>query len=227
MSELINYYNYLPEQFKPAKVKNIGFDRHHVPFPCRILISGKSNSGKTLSVLNFLRLAGPQFDKLTIITKKIEPLYQMMQHNNPEACDIIELADDKAVFPSIESFNGNIQNFVIFDDLINDTNYMKLCKEFFTRGRKVKPYMLNQCFLTQDYFKTDSTIRKNMSQTWLFKPSSTNEQRSIERDFPMLKQIPDIWRNLNKKTQDSVNNFINIDSDSGVVRINFGNEIEY
>lgn len=223
-NDLVNFYKFLPKDLQPKKVKNIGLKFHHVNFPCRILVSGKSNSGKTLSILNFLKHAGSQFNKITIITKKAEPLYLWMKQQNPHSCDIIQLADgDK--FPSISEFDGSIQNFVIFDDLVNSKEHMKLCNEFFIRGRKTQPYPLNQCFITQDYFKTDSTLRKNMTNIWIFKPASTNEQKNIERDHPILKEIPNIWKNLNKKNIDDVNKFINIDSDSGVVRINFGSEI--
>ena len=222
-SELINFYKLLPSNLKPAKVKNLGFEKHHVDFPCRILISGRSNSGKTLAILNFLALAGPQFDHLTIITKRAEPLYQMMQQANPGSCDIIELGAE-GEFPTIESFDGNLQNFVIFDDLCN-SDYMKCCKEFFIRARKAQPYALNMCFITQDFYRTDSMLRKNMTHAWIFKPASMNEQRSIERDFPILKQMPQIWTALNKKRSDDVNRFINICSDTGAVRINFGEQI--
>jgi len=219
-SKLVNYYKLLPKDLQPAKVKNLGFKNHHVNFPARILASGKSNSGKTLSIMNFLRLCGPQFNKITIITKKIEPLYEMMKQQNPECCDIIQLAD-KGIFPNISDFDGSLQNFVIFDDLVN-SEFMKNCKEFFIRGRKIKPYALNMCFITQDYFKTDSMLRKNMTNVWIFKPSSRNEERNIERDHPIIKEYPEIWKKLNKKNPDDVNSFINIDCDSGEIRINFG-----
>lgn len=224
MSELVNYYKHLPKELQPKVVKNLGFKKHHVTFPCRILVSGKSNSGKTLSIMNFLRLAGAQFNKITIITKKIEPLYEMMKLKNKDCCDIIELGEDGAVFPPIDSFDGTLQNFVIFDDLVN-SEFMKDCKEFAIRGRKTKPYPLNFCFITQDYFKTDSMIRKNMTHAWIFKPASRNEERSIEKDFPVIKEIPKAWSLLNKKKETDVNSFLNIDTESGVVRINFGNPI--
>ena len=224
MSELINFYKLLPKDLQPKKIKNIGFSKHHVNLPCRILVSGKSNSGKTLSIMNFLRLSGAQFHKITIITKKIEPLYQMMKQQNPLACDIIQLADG-AHMPLLSDFYGSLLNFVIFDDLVNSPEHMKLCKEFFIRGRKLSPYPLNMCFITQDYFKTDSMLRKNMTNLWIFKPSSTNEQKNIERDQPMLKEIPNIWKNLNKKNYDDVNSFLNVDCDSGIVRVNFGSAL--
>ena len=198
MTDLVNYYKLLPKDLQPKKVKNIGFKKHHVDFPARILISGKSNSGKTLAIMNFLGLCGPQFNKITIITKKVEPLYEMMKKQNPLCCDIIELSENHH-FPTISDFDGSLQNFVIFDDLVNSPEYMKCCKEFFIRGRKVKPYALNQCFITQDYFKTDSMLRKNMTNLWIFKPASTNEQKNIERDQPVLKEVSGIWKKLNKK----------------------------
>lgn len=224
MSDLVNYYKLLPKELQPAKVTNLGFKKHHVSLPCRILVSGKSNSGKTLAILNFLRLAGPQFNKITIITKKVEPLYDMMKLKNPECCDIIELANDGAVFPRLDTFDGSLQNFVIFDDLVN-SEFMRDCKEFFIRGRKLKPYPLNMCFITQDIYKTDSMLRKNMTNAWIFRPASRNEERSIEKDFPMIKEVPGIWGVLNKKKDDDLNNFINIDSEKGTMRINFRNNL--
>ena len=222
--ELINYYNFLPKHLKPVKIDNIGFKKHHVDLPARILVSGKSNTGKTLSVLNFLKKCGPQFDKLTIITKRVEPLYAMIKENNPDCCDIIEVENDDAVFPNIEDFDGNELNFVIFDDLVNSP-YMKQCKEFFIRGRKLYPYPLNMCFITQDYYKTDSMLRKNMTNAWIFRPTTRREQMNIESDFPMLKDIKGVWNLLSKKNDNEVNKFINIDIDRGEVRVNFSSTL--
>lgn len=224
VEDLINFYNYLPEDLMPHKVKNKGYNEHHVNFPCRIIVSGRSNSGKSLAIINFLKKCKDQFNKLTIITKKAEPLYLYLKKKNPQACEIIELSEGHN-FPKISDFDGSIQNFVIFDDIVNSKEHMNLCKEFFIRGRKLSPYALNQCFITQDYFKTDSMLRKNMTNVWIFKPSSSNEMKSIERDHPVLKDIPHIWSYLNKKNKDDVNKFINIDCDTGQVRINFTKKV--
>ena len=193
--------------------------------PCRILISGSSNQGKTLSILNYLKLAQNgkkgQYDRVTIITKKLEPLYEYMKLKNPKCVDIIEMADDYSAIPTIESFNGNEQNFVIFDDLINETKLMPAIKEFFTRGRKLRPYALNMCFITQDFRKTDSTIRKNVSHFWVFKPTTEREKTVMYQDLPMLKN-KEIWARLDQKeSKDDPNSFINIDVNNNTMRINF------
>lgn len=225
MSKLINFYELLPDELKVKKVPNIGFKNHGISMPCRILISGSSNQGKTLSILNYLKLAQNgkkgQYDRITVITKKLEPLYEYIKMKNPKNVDIIEMADDDSVLPSIDSFNGAEQNFVIFDDLINEKHLMKDIKEFFTRGRKLKPYPLNMCFITQDFRETNSTIRKNVSHFWIFKPTTDREKIVMYQDLPILKN-KEIWTRLQKKENSTdPANFINVDVANNTMRINF------
>lgn len=225
MSKLINFYELLPDELKVKKVPNIGFKNHGISMPCRILISGSSNQGKTLSILNYLKLAQNgkkgQYDRITVITKKLEPLYEYIKMRNPKNVDIIEMADDDSVLPTIDSFNGAEQNFVIFDDLINEKHLMKDIKEFFTRGRKLKPYPLNMCFITQDFRETNSTIRKNVSHFWIFKPTTDREKIVMYQDLPILKN-KEIWTRLQKKENSTdPANFINVDVANNTMRINF------
>lgn len=225
MSKLINFYELLPDELKVKKVPNIGFKNHGITMPCRILISGSSNQGKTLSILNYLKLAQNgkkgQYDRITVITKKLEPLYEYIKMKNPKNVDIIEMADDDSALPTIDSFNGAEQNFVIFDDLINEKHLMKDIKEFFTRGRKLKPYPLNMCFITQDFRETNSTMRKNMTHLWLFKPTTEREKAMIAQDVPLLKN-KQLWTRLeHKEHPDDPNNFLNVDINKNTVRINF------
>lgn len=225
MSKLINFYELLPDELKVKKVPNIGFKNHGISMPCRILISGSSNQGKTLSILNYLKLAQNgkkgQYDRITVITKKLEPLYEFIKMKNPKNVDIIEMADDDSVLPTIDSFNGAEQNFVIFDDLINEKHLMKDIKEFFTRGRKLKPYPLNMCFITQDFRETNSTIRKNVSHFWIFKPTTDREKIVMYQDLPILKN-KEIWTRLQKKENSTdPANFINVDVANNTMRVNF------
>lgn len=225
MSKLINFYELLPDELKVKKVPNIGFKNHGISMPCRILISGSSNQGKTLSILNYLKLAQDgkrgQYDRITVITKKLEPLYEYIKMKNPKNVDIIEMADDDSELPTIESFNGNEQNFVIFDDLINEKHLMKDIKEFFTRGRKLKPYPLNMCFITQDFRETNNTIRKNVSHFWIFKPTTEREKAVMYQDLPILKN-KELWARLEKKDNPmDPANFLNVDVAKNTVRVNF------
>lgn len=225
MSKLINFYELLPDELKTKKINNIGYKNHGISMPCRILISGSSNQGKTLSILNYLKLCQDkkkgQYDKITVITKKIEPLYEYIKLKAPKNVDIIEMTDENSKIPSIEEFDGTLQNFVIFDDLITSKHLMKDIKEFFIRGRKLKPYPLNMCFITQDFRATDPMIRKNVSHFWVFRPTTEREKTVMYQDIPILKN-KELWERLEKKeNENDPSNFINVDVGKNTVRINF------
>jgi hypothetical protein len=222
-NKLINFYEILPEHLKPKKVVQIGTSG--INLPCRILISGSSNQGKTLAILNYLKLCQNgkrgQYDKITVITKKMEPLYEYLKFKSPKNVDIIEMANEDSILPTMEAFDGKLQNFVIFDDLINEKHLMNHIKDFFIRCRKKQPYPLNICFLTQDFRQTDPMIRKNISHFWIFKPTTEREKVVMYQDLPILKNT-EIWEKLAKKDKpDDPNNFINIDVNHSTMRINF------
>lgn len=221
---LVNFYELLPESLRPIKQENLGFDKHGITLPCRILISGSSNAGKTLSILNYLRLARSktkgQYDHVHIFTKKSEPLYDFMKLKNPSCVTIHEMGSDDRL-PSVEDFDGSKQHFVIFDDLIGDKKLSEQVIPFFIRGRKLRPNPLNMCFLTQDFRATPATLRKNMTHLWIFKPSTEREKKVIAQDVPLLKDT-DLWTRMKQKAKPTdPNNFINIDLNKDTARINF------
>lgn len=221
---LVNFYELLPESLRPIKQENLGFDKHGITLPCRILISGSSNAGKTLSILNYLRLARSktkgQYDHVHIFTKKSEPLYDFMKLKNPSCVTIHEMGSDDRL-PSVEDFDGSKQHFVIFDDLIGDKKLSEQVIPFFIRGRKLRPNPLNMCFLTQDFRATPATLRKNMTHLWIFKPSTEREKKVIAQDVPLLKDT-DLWTRMKQKSKPTdPNNFINIDLNKDTARINF------
>jgi hypothetical protein len=221
---LINFYELLPDSLKPVKQQNLGFENHGITLPCRILISGSSNAGKTLSILNYLRLARTktkgQYDHIHIFTKKNEPLYEFMKLKNPSCVTIHEMGSDDE-FPKVEDFDGSKSHFVIFDDLIGDKKLSEKVIPFFIRGRKLRPNPLNMCFITQDFRATPATLRKNMTHLWLFKPSTEREKKMIAQDVPLLKD-GNLWRLVSQKANESdPNNFINVDLNKDTARINF------
>lgn len=222
--DLINFYEQMPACLKPIKQENLGFEKHGITLPCRILISGASNQGKTLSVLNYLKLAQDkkrgQYDHIHIFTKKSEPLYEYMKYKNPTCVSIYEV-DDNFIFPEVESFDGTKSNFLIMDDLIADKKICEKVTPFFIRGRKLRPLPLNMAFITQDFRATPSILRKNMTHLFLFKPSTQREISTISQDVPLLKNS-DLWQRLKiKKHPNDPNNFINIDLNKDTARINF------
>ena len=225
MSSLFNFYEHLPDELKPKKVKNLGYENHLISSPCRILISGPSSAGKTLSILNYLKLAKEgkrgQYNKITIFTKKNEVLYEFMKLKSPSTVDIVEMCNKDSVIPSIEEFDTTLNHFIIFDDLITSKEHFPAIREMFIRCRKARPNPINICFITQDFRAVDSMIRKNCNYFWVFRPSTEREKRIMYQDLPLLDN-KELWAQLEKKDNPKQpSNFINYDVDKNKVRINF------
>lgn len=220
---LTNFYKILPDELKSTQMENIGYSQHGINLPCRLLICGPSGRGKTLSILNFLKLCQRgkrgQFDEIHIFTKKNEQLYQYMEYKNPKNTFITEMSEGSEI-PQVDSFDTSKRIFIIFDDLINDKHLFKEIKEYFVRCRKTKPYPISICFLSQDYRAIDPTMRKNVTNTFLFKPSTNRELRTLFQDLPLLNNT-EIIKKLNEKNDDMYN-FANIDNENNTIRINFG-----
>ena len=142
-----------------------------------------------------------------------------MEYKNPKNTFITEMGEDSEI-PPVDSFDTSKRIFIIFDDLINDRHLFKKIKEYFIRCRKTKPYPISICFLSQDYRAIDPTMRKNVTTTFLFKPSTNRELRTLFQDLPLLNN-PEIIKKLNEKSDDMYN-FANIDNEHNTIRINFG-----
>lgn len=217
---LINFYDKLPKKYKKSNNKNPNFKNHKINLPAFICISGRTGSGKTNSIINFLSKCDNTFDKVIICCKNFnsDPLYRFMKDKNKECVDIYE--DE---IPNINDFENNKQYFVIIDDLVGDNQHTKSIQEFFKRGRKLG---ISCAFLTQDYFATDSFIRKNMNYLWLFPSNTKIEMNNILRNFPFLKNnLEVIERAIESKENDCEKNiplsFINIDCIKCKARLNF------
>jgi hypothetical protein len=73
--------------------------------------------------------------------------------------------DNVADIPPLEEFNREKQSLVLFDDCILERNQDTFV-QFFVRGRHKN---ISVIYLTQSYFKTPLTIRRNCSHFMLFK----------------------------------------------------------
>ena len=81
MAEMINYYKKIPKKFL-NNVPNPQYKQHLIKTPMRLICSAPSGSGKSTFVLNLLqRFSSGEgtFQKIFIITKDSEPLYDYLQ----------------------------------------------------------------------------------------------------------------------------------------------------
>lgn len=216
---LINFYKKLPKKYVDNKVKNPHFNIHGIKLPAFICVSGRTGSGKTNAIVNFLSMANDTFDKVIICCKNFnsDPIYRYMKDKNPECVDVYE---DR--LPNLDEFDSGKQYFVIIDDMVGDKQHTKAIQEFFKRGRKLG---ISCAMLTQDYFATDSFIRKNQSYLFLFPSNTKVEINNILRNFPFLKDNEEVLNKAIKSKMDSDGtkplDFLNINTINCTVKLNF------
>ena len=139
--------------------------------PCRILIIGGSESGKTNALLNLINNQ-PDIDKIYLYAK--DPYEAKFQYliNKREKVGLDHFDDPKAfieysndmqdVYKNIEDYNPGKKRklFINFDgmiaDMINNKKLNPIATELFIRGRKLN---ISIAFITQSYFKVPKDVR--------------------------------------------------------------------
>lgn len=216
---LINFYGKLPKKYTKNKTNNPHFKIHGIKLPAFICVSGRTGSGKSNAIVNFLSMSSGTFDEVIICCKNFnaDPLYKYMKDKNPDTVSIFENS-----IPPMDFFVEGKQYFVIVDDMVNEPSFKLPIQKFFKYGRKIG---ISCAFLTQDYFATDSFIRKNMNYCWLFPSNTKVEMNNIIRNFPFMVDYQDIIDKAieSKKNSDGSQplDFINIDCITCKVRLNF------
>jgi hypothetical protein len=80
-----------------------------------------------------------------------------------------------------EDIDPNYQNLIIFDDMIDeDKKSLKKVEQYFIMMRKKNCSMI---FITQNYFETPKTIRKNCDYFLFTSLSSGNELKEVYQDL--------------------------------------------
>ena len=158
---MINFDDYVNEN-KTIYNKNWFYIPDH---PYRILIIGRSGSGKTNLLLNLIENQ-PDIDKIYLYAKDpYESKYQYLI-NKRESVGINHFNDPKAfidysndmhdVYKIINDYNPDKENkiLIVFDDMIADMIHNKklnsIVTELFIRGRKLN---ISLVFISQSYFK--------------------------------------------------------------------------
>ena len=179
--EIPNYYENLPE---PSNLhRNYCKDMPQHPF--RLSIVGPSNSGKTNILIHIIKKCR-NFDKIYLYAKKLdEPLYEhLIDHwtrvGDMHRLNLIEYSNDISETVEVDDINENIQNLIIFDDMVCEASKsLKDVEEFFIRGRKQNASII---FISQSYFSIPKNIRLNCDYFVITKIGNKKELTEITKD---------------------------------------------
>ena len=162
--------------------------------PFRILIIGRSGSGKTNALLNLIKEQDSDnlIDKIYLYAKYLnKPQYQFLI-NKREDVGIKHLNDSKAfieystqmddVYNNINDYNLNRKRRIltVFDDMIEDIminkTFQAIIKELFIRCRKLN---ISLVFVTQSYFSVPKEVRLNSTHYLRIKIHNKRELQQI------------------------------------------------
>ena len=184
-NEVTNFYQILPKSLRP-KYHNPNFDHHHIGLPFRILVVGGSGSMKTNLVCDMISRMNDTFGNIKIITKAQEPLYDFLKMKIPPSH--LQVTEGIGTTPDLSEFEDdeykNCQHLVIFDDLVLEDRKLqdRLICPYFIRGRKVAKGV-NCVYITQSYYLTPPTLRKNLTHIFLKKLSNNRDLNSILQEY--------------------------------------------
>lgn len=220
---VINYYKKLGSG-NMAKHKLKGADKTGIEYaPFFMLVSGRSNLGKTNSVVNLLHLQNGSYDRVIICCQNFnaDPLYVQMKKKNKMAVDVYEKQ-----IPDVDQYQTKEIKLIIFDDMVGKKQFEKQISDWFQRGRKAGISLGGCCsmiYITQSYYDVPTFIRRNLSTLYLFPSSNKREMDMVLRESPFIEDYEDVVRDYKriKKPDDGPSSFMNVNMDKCWACIDF------
>ncbi len=226
----LNLYKKLKDKYKDDIINPEYMKKHIFNLPCRILIVGASNAGKTNTAFNILQNMNNTFIEVIICAKSdTEPLYDVLKDKLKNKLKIfigqIPLENKKKGtqpnIPKIEEIEekddkGYIPKLIIFDDLCLEKNQDRI-SEYFIRGRKKN---ITCIYLSQSYYKTDKAIRLNINYLILKRNVMARDLNQILRAANLPLKNNDMVKMYRDSTR-TMEDFLNIDLEKGNVYKSF------
>ena len=201
--ELFNWFD-TPEMKKLAKKQDpYPYDNTKILINSRILCVGGTSSGKSQSLLHYLRLSPDTFSKVIVYTKESEDLYDFLKQKLQGGIEVH--CGQTIKIPTLaklrEDYRDNERLLIVFDDhMDNLKNPERFCPnviDYLTYGRKQN---ITLFMLTQDFFTIKKSLRNQMSYILVFKLTQQNDKEAIIRQYDTKDKIlKDIYEDATKE----------------------------
>lgn len=187
---IINWYSKLGIDKDKKLPKN--WKEHYIEHNSHILMVGKTGTGKTNALCNYLKRTNGEFYKIIIFTGSTtqEPLYKKLQESGE-----VEFYNDIDELPDLEEFEDDLEHpkLIVFDDFINlSSKELKKIYKYIVSSRK---YGFSCLLMGQDYKSIPKLILRNVNYIILFKINDNISINNIIRNH----NLTDIDKNLFKQ----------------------------
>lgn len=206
MTEIINWYEKLGINKDQKPPKN--WEKHCILHNSHILMIGRTGTGKTNCLCNYLKRSSNEFYKIIIFTGSTtsEPLYKKLQEN-----DEIEFYNDIEDLPHLSDFDDDLDNpkLIVFDDWINlSPKELKVIFRYIVASRK---YGFSCLLMAQDYKSVPKLILRNVNYIILFKINDNVSISNIIRNHNLTDIDKDLFKNIYNLCTEKPLNFMLLD----------------
>jgi hypothetical protein len=185
--------------------------------PCfRMIINGKSGSGKTELVMNMLKNGWIAFDQVFILAKNpdqkafekfIEEVEKLREKNKIEE-ELVFMFTDPKELPKIEDLDKIKKTVLLIDDFICDKKSLPIIENYWMRSR----YKRVSCiFLGQKFHAIPDMIRSNTDYFCIFPGLKPRALSTLYKDFDSDFTI-DQFRKLYRTATAEAHQFFFIDT---------------
>ena len=203
-------------------IKNKKFKKRYSFMPndtFRMLLCGKSGSGKTNLLYHILIVPLLYYDEIHLYAKNLEQgKYQKLINKMNEISkevdfDIMTVSNDKIIPIKDLDYEDN-QKLIIFDDYVCEKNQRQIV-DYFIQGRHKNCSVI---YPSQSFYKTTRDIRLNCSHYCIYEFSSSRERNMISSELGVDKEQ---FKKATKKRYD----FLYVDKPRKKVKRNFVGEL--
>lgn len=200
--QTINWYK--SEAFKEFKDENDNYDYQATDIKpnSRVLVCGNTGSGKTNSLVSYLKLSPNLFSRIIIVFKEIEPIYEML---NKAFDNQIEFINNLQALPTLkklrEGMNDKERILLVIDDWILDIaqrpKMFPQINDYFIYGRKKNVTLF---FLSQDFYRIPIALRNQMTYMLFFNMVQKRDINAILSNFDNpKKELNKIYKSIVKE----------------------------
>ena len=169
--------------------------KHKIEHNSHILVVGKTGTGKTNWLLNYIMRSAGEFSKIIVFTGSTmnEPLYNALY----ESSNKVEMFNDIDEMPDLEEFECDNMykkpKLIIFDDFINlSPKELKKIYKYVVSSRK---YGCSCILMTQDYKSANKLIVRNVNYIILFKINDNISISNIIRNHNINDVDKELFKN--------------------------------
>jgi energy-coupling factor transporter ATP-binding protein EcfA2 len=163
MSKLFNWYESKDKDMREiVKKESYDYSDTDIKPNSRILMCGSTGSGKTQTLLHYLRLSPELFSKVIIFYKEKEPLYEFLQKKM--ANQAVSFSSKLSELPRLKKLREGMDDddriCIILDDWVMELKDYPNIQDYFIYGRKKNITII---ILSQSFFDVPKILRQQLS----------------------------------------------------------------